>query len=222
MSNIAKITYEGKKFDIEYYSEAEASVITKLGTFRERPILEWIRKLGKTGVYVDCGAHVGNHTFYFSTFCNPSMVFAYEAHPKIFDILRRNRDRFGDPGNVILINSVVWSSSGMTVSLSDIPRNNAGHTHVVKSGSTKAGTVHLDSVSMLYGENGVDIIKIDVEDTEMEVLKGAAQLISKRKPVIVAERHSKNQFDECNNFLKSFGYKNVASWGGVHTYAWSV
>ena len=50
-------------------------------------------------------------------------------------------------------------------------------------------------------------IKIDVEGHELSVLKGIINIIKKNQCVLQIEIFSKN-FEDVNNFLLSFGYKN--------------
>jgi hypothetical protein len=51
-----------------------------------------------------------------------------------------------------------------------------------------------------------DILKIDVEGAEYEVLKGAHQLLSQVRPLILCEVSSENA-DQIGKLLRSYGYE---------------
>jgi Methyltransferase FkbM domain len=51
-----------------------------------------------------------------------------------------------------------------------------------------------------------DAIKCDVEDAEVEVLRGAANLLTTRRPWILCEVHSKANDGECREILRRFEY----------------
>jgi FkbM family methyltransferase len=72
--------------------------------------------------------------------------------------------------------------------------------------TNKKLAINLDSLNL----NKVSLIKIDVEGHELEVLKGAKNLISTYKPVIILEASTNET--EIHNFLINQGYlKNIIS-----------
>lgn len=71
----------------------------------------------------------------------------------------------------------------------------------------------LDSVLNDLGVNQVDVLKIDVEGSEMGVLRGARKTLSERRPKLMIELDDQllatmdSSSDEVQRFLASFGYR---------------
>ena len=51
-----------------------------------------------------------------------------------------------------------------------------------------------------------DLVKLDVEGKEHTVLRGAARLLSERRPHLIVETHSQDLDDACRETLVSYGY----------------
>ncbi len=51
-----------------------------------------------------------------------------------------------------------------------------------------------------------DLMKIDVEDHEIEVLRGGETLLTQHKPLILFEDRTGNNGGEAGRFLQSLGY----------------
>jgi len=210
------------KFFMRYVYEAEIACLRahKSGKFQEEPVLEWLKKKNLGGVYVDCGAHVGNHTLFFAKFCPSKVVVSIEAHPVIFAILQENMNR-----NLGSVRSkwagkgkAAWFKSGSKVHMGDPPHNNAGHTCVVGKGGTVVETIAVDDIDeVAHGK--VTVLKIDVEDVEEQVIMGAMNTLERWKPVIIVERHSPGQLKIFHQLIKPFGYVRTAEWSGIHTFA---
>jgi len=214
------IRYGGKVFQMEYVFPAEIAVLRahRNGQFQEVPVLEWVKKLNRTGVYMDAGAHIGNHSLFFHAFCPSTHVISIEAHPKIYSLMERNVDRnkTSDVKPWYLHNCAVWNKTS-TVRIGSIPRNNAGHTKVVGVGGTEVQARTIDDLSEGMP---IAVIKIDVEDVEEQALEGARDVLERNKPAIIIERHTPKQLAFADQFLADYGYKRVQNWTGIHTYAW--
>src|SRR5690606_7289354 len=86
------IHHQGTILPITYNSEGQIAEIQKSGKkFFEIQMLEAISKLPyRPGLCLDIGANVGNHTIFFSRFCNFDEVWAYEPFPESFALLQEN------------------------------------------------------------------------------------------------------------------------------------
>jgi FkbM family methyltransferase len=54
-----------------------------------------------------------------------------------------------------------------------------------------------------------DVLKIDVEGSEMHVLRGASKLLKYKNPAIFLSTHSKKLKQSCLQVLKAYGYKII-------------
>jgi FkbM family methyltransferase len=156
------------------------------------------------GTALDVGANIGNHSLYFSDLFD--LVFSFEPNYKTNRVLQLNSE---------LVSNVKCFDFG----LSDADREtymttsnaNIGGATVARDdadvGLQKIVLKRLDSVSEVSGE--VKLIKIDVEGHELSVLKGAYDVITRNKPVILFEQHPIDfDGDESRviNLLKNYGY----------------
>ena len=139
----------------------------------EQPLLDHIRQLKLTGLAVDAGANVGNHTLWFARACG-LRVAAFE--PILHELLRSNVRRNGLGSRVSVYPFALGTSEqtaehlgkgALQVGCGDIP---------VRT---------LDSV----GLEGVVLLKADVEFMEPAVLAGGEETIRRDRPIIFAEVH---------------------------------
>lgn len=135
-------------------------------------------------VFLDVGANNGHFSIYLST--RPGFkghVHAFEPIPGTFAALRAMVDalRCGD--------TVTCYQAAASDSVGTANMDLGGHAGLasIKEGSVENGiavpTLTLDSLSLPR----VDFIKVDVEGHEINVLKGADQLINSHKPYVFLE-----------------------------------
>src|ERR687889_2131515 len=158
-------------------------------TRHEDEIIE--RFLPKQGdIVVDIGAHMGRYTIIASKRVGTNgKVVAIEAHPGNFEMLNRNI-KLNQLANVISLNYAVYSKE--TKIKLYVPGEESGNTiynTLISDRATneeKFVEVNANTLDYLLQSKGikqeeVNWIKIDVEGAEFEVLKGAANILSKSK-----------------------------------------
>src|SRR5215211_4165038 len=156
-------------------------------TTREDDIIEKFRPKDG-GIVVDVGAHYGRYTLIAAKRVGPKgKVIAIEADPNNFDMLNKNIKLNELSENVITLNYAA-SSNKSKVKLS-IPEKKSGHTIYSSIITSRAPTVkfmevNANTLDNLLHENGISLeevnwIKIDVEGAELEVVKGATNILSK-------------------------------------------
>ncbi len=166
------------KGKIKFIDDAHVKEIALKGeTFMEQWMLLNISRLPyRQGLWLDIGAHVGNHTVYFSTKCKADEVWAYEPTPSTFEVLKENVSN--NPGcPVKLFNCAVGSKKG-TCGIFENKR--AGRNKVLKNGN-----IPMEIIGDISAK--VALIKIDVEGFEFEVLKGGMKLIERDLPELFIE-----------------------------------
>lgn len=173
--------------------------------------MEFLRKNKKIkGCAVDAGANIGNHSLYIANFFQS--VFSFEPNPRIFPVLNANSKLM----NNIKAYEIGLSDENLKTKINIINNYNLGESTVKEDSNVKIESsyeidlVKLDDIEEIQ-KCEIGLIKIDVENFELKVLKGAAQLIKEKSPVIFFEQHKscfpENGSDsECVNFLKVQGY----------------
>lgn len=158
---------------------------------------------------IDCGANIGSMTYVLAMLYKD--VWAFEPWPELFEMLETNSAHFPS-SNVRLSSKAVGASDyhGLMYSshksrrdahLSEAPKGEKGLEKSVE-------VVSLDNTIPI--DQPIDIIKIDVEGTEIDVLKGAERIIQQWEPLIYIEIKS-NVWQEHEDYLTKIGYSQLAS-----------
>jgi FkbM family methyltransferase len=190
-------------------------------TTREDDIIEKFQpKSG--GIVVDVGAHYGRYTLIAAKRIGPKgKVISIEADPNNFDMLNNNiKLNELSKENVIALNYAV-SSIKSIVKLS-IPDKKPGQTIYSSIISNRAPTekfieVNANTLDNILQENKIPVehvnwIKIDVEGAELEVLKGATNVLSKSRDIsLLIEIHNiddgKTLYEPIIDLLNNYNFK---------------
>ena len=177
-------------------------------------ILEELTKFGS--VALDIGSHIGVHTVTMSRKAGAQgAVFAFEPNKKLYMELL-NTLNINKCENVISI----------AKALSDFPQTVVLNNICIVQGVDESmsgdlvETITLDSLNI----NNISVIKMDVENYEYYVLKGAKDTILRSKPVIVFEcwidtdyensgPKKKANFDRVMSLMESYGYEVYVIYG---------
>jgi FkbM family methyltransferase len=172
-------------------------------------------------IFVDVGAAFGFYTILGSKRVGlRGKVIAIEAQPNIFEMLTRNI-KLNKLTNVMPLNYAAYSKETklkLYDNYSIMPQRAEG------KNKGKFVEVYADTLDNLLQQNGiskVNWIKIDVEGAEFEVLKGAANILSKSKELILLiEIHGKDNYMSVMEFLDSYNFKKYFEksyeWGDKH------
>lgn len=204
---VLKVTRNGQTLDMRYNSPNIIADIKKSGgKFYEIGMLDAISKLPyRKGICMDVGANTGNHTVFFSRFCNFDEVWSYEPVKGTFDVLRANVKQHCKR-TVRLFNCAVGEKKGK-VNFTDNTDNPA----INKVAKGKGSTTILPITTTVT----VRLIKIDVEGYEKKVLKGAYAVIDRDKPELFVETHGDPS--ELLPLLPE-GYRMVKRYNNAPTY----
>jgi FkbM family methyltransferase len=172
------------------------------GEHYERNVTEWIQRLtlalGKPVIY-DVGASYG---FYSLRLADESAwVYAFEPVLQTFEILERNLRRNGvknatpfkvalaDHRGEVPIN--LYSSSGTNSFVWALPPD-----HPAKLIGREV--VQVTTLDQFAQDNRLEppgIIKLDVEGTELQAIRGGREVISRAKPFLILESRDEPWFD---------------------------
>lgn len=164
-------------------------------------VYDRIRKPSLGDVVVDAGAHIGSFTVRASQMVGETgKVYAFEPSLDNFMWLVVNTSSLG---NVKTFHTALWSSK-KDVELFESEYPYRGYTQAQFSKKVQVPAVTLDSIV-----SKVDFLKIDVELSELEVLKGAEQILENSKPFIVMEIHGFELVQSVESYLSGFGYRRI-------------
>ncbi|KAF0182049.1 MAG: FkbM family methyltransferase [Alphaproteobacteria bacterium] len=187
------------------------------GSPAARKALRGVVRAGQT--VFDVGANVGGFSRLASRLVGPrGMVCAFEVSPRILPILSGNLMR-QNAWNTTVYAAAVHERSMMEV---DVFHSRFLNDRIVESayekpaGTSKAMTMSIDD---FVAETGFtpDIIKIDVEDAEWLVVKGAVETIRAHAPTIILDNSSTNS--EYWKLLTANGYRalNALTYATIET-----
>jgi len=157
-------------------------------------------------IVIEVGAYIGVFAIVAAKFYQADKVIAIEPDKESFSYLLKN----------VQINQCL---DNRVMPLNLAAYNTDGEIALFKSGpylTTKRQgnpqrvlAKRLDSLIDELKLHRVDLLTVDVEGSEVDVLKGATLLLSKHKPQIIIEVHSKQLKQEVIKLLSSFGYHVV-------------
>jgi len=171
---------------------------------------EICRYITPNSVVIDVGANIGDHTIAYLRATGPNgIVIAYEPHPLACECLRRNCPE------ALAFQCAVGAEVGRC-QYSPEPYN-VGASFLSEQGEDTVIMTTLDSdfnqILSPLGWKSVSMIKIDVEGSEPEVLKGAERLITQYRPILCVEINHATlarrgyTFEDVKSFMETHGYQ---------------
>jgi FkbM family methyltransferase len=174
----------------------------------ETHLLSRLAPAGSTAI--DVGANVGLFTVVLGRAVGPKgRVWAFEPHPgnriRLIENLRLNQ-----LDNVEVVEVAIGSSDGAAVL--HVGSDPAYHSTVAVRESKGTGqslnvrAERLDTVWRRFASPQVSVLKIDVEGGEMDVLEGAAELVSQCQPILMVEAPELDKLAQVFRWLAPRGY----------------
>jgi FkbM family methyltransferase len=187
--------YVGRSLDLYgEFSEIESAFLAQL------------IKPGMT--IVEVGANIGAHTVALSRMANGGTVVAIEPQGEIFKLLCANLAMNG-ARNVIPI----WAASGESAGRISIPAvdytkpGNFGGISAGAAPGQAATMVTITPLDAIEGLTTIHALKVDVEGMELDVIRGAAGLIARSRPVLYVENDRNEKSPALIDHLLGIGYR---------------
>jgi FkbM family methyltransferase len=201
------------RFADEEYTETPYVLKPLLdGKVYEEDFLQRICDLGRAGVYVDIGAHLGTHTIWFAMQCPSTHVHAFEPVARFAEAVRTNVELNGLSGHVTV------HEIGLAASRSGEASNHLSREHAVGMSSDAPvafdvvfRTARLDDLV----RDRVAVIKLDVEGMEPQVLAGARRILDRDRPEVFAEAFTAVEREALEQALRPYGYRNAGKVSGT-------
>lgn len=167
------------------------------------------------GAILDIGANIGVMTTILAKKYPSSIIYSFEPLPANCTALKKVID-FYQLSNVKIFETALGNSDGEIKMIMPVINDARmqGLSHVLEPGTTdeNGGDIFmvplqkLDHIIDLQQIKKISAIKIDVENFEWNVLKGAELLLKKHRPVIFCELWNNEQRNLCFEFMKELGY----------------
>jgi FkbM family methyltransferase len=144
-------------------------------------------------IIFDVGANVGYYAIELSTVLRPSaMIHAFEPIPESFDQLQKNILLNSASSEVLCNQFAISNSEGKLLlykpRISGSSASSARNLHPEESvDKVKVSMTTLDKYLLTNRLSNLDLLKIDVEGSELMVIEGALESIKTYQPVIFAE-----------------------------------
>jgi FkbM family methyltransferase len=154
-------------------------------------------------VVIDCGANIGLFSLALK---DAKLIVAIEPSPDTYSRLTYNFEK--NDINGITLNNAVSSKEGelaMTIN-----ENSSVLSQVSKDGNFIVKALTLDRICTEHNLQVVDLLKLDVEDHEIEALIGAEKLLSSNSiKRIFFEYRTQAALKEIETYLSKFGYSRT-------------
>ena len=169
------------------------------------------RSGSQISVIFDVGAHTGESALKFSFAFPKARIYCFEPVRATFEKLKRNLAGYK---KIICHNLAFGSSDGKaTVYLTERSTNNSLLRPEAFVGSESVAVRTLDGFTAENQIGRIDLLKVDTEGFDLEVLKGARNMLSGRQiPFVITEIGFHPQdttralFDDVRAYLLALGY----------------
>lgn len=184
-SGIIMIDVQGSKMHIDLRDTGVAPFLLEWG-FYEKYETEFFKKLIKKGmVVVDIGANIGYYTLLAARLAGEEgKVFAFEPEPYNYRLLCRNIE-VNKYRNVIPARKAIFSKTGKIELFLDT--GNLGGHSLSEANVDNGASIIVEATSLddyfKNTDHKIDVIKIDVQGSEMEVLEGMTSTVNQNDNV---------------------------------------
>lgn len=193
------ISIFGNFYEMEMLSDMQARVLA-LGV------------LGNAIAY-DVGANIGNHTIFFAKVMGLDTI-ALEPSPRTYKVLLQN----------IALNHVEESvqalriGAGSQIGSAKILERDATNWGMNQLCLDSEGDIEVKRIDEIAHSGPIVLMKIDVEGMELDVLRGAVQILRSDHPLLYIEAAEESQRLNIVEFLSEFGYSIAQRFNATPTY----
>lgn len=231
-----EIEFEGRRFPFHSHSAGDAITrrMQKYRTFYEWDLLVYSRWLlaavEDAGLVVDVGANLGNHSLFWSA-CTGRTVVAIEPNPALLPLLTENLRRNVEAGRYHVVAGGAGAEPALArLRLASRAPDQYGLAGVEIDPQLSPGGPGVFEVQPLtewlrrleLSQVPVRLLKIDVEGNELAVLDGAAPILHRDRPEILAEAADASQRRALETALAPFGYHRIMRFCSTPTWHFST
>jgi FkbM family methyltransferase len=226
--------YKGKIRDYRYkkgvftLSMNDGMEIRSVKDFDPVPLLENFvhARLKKGASVMDLGGNLGIVSVYLSKRTGKQgKVYVFEPDEKNFNLLSQNVV-LNKADNVTPVKKGVWNRNGTLEFFSGGNYTSSFHkTDYIEKGKSKYAVkkvtvTTMDNAAKDLKIKKLDLVKIDIEGSEIQALEGGEKTIRKFKPDLIVEAHiigGKSTAAGVHEILKQYGYGKIVTYGPKRT-----
>ncbi len=173
----------------------------------------------KNSTIIDIGANIGNHSIYFGKYLCDKII-AIEPSQMHSDILRKNLSNNLSEYQYEILQIAVGNEEGYAnlVFPSDINLGAAKIDSTSSNSSLNSEKVPIKKLDNVINDLNISMLKIDVEGFEIDVLRGAENLIKNNLPHIIVEAHDDEHLNKIKKFLNKYEYTILGRFCYTPTY----
>lgn len=183
---------------------------------KEKDFFHFLDLIPDGGIVLDLGANIGVTSYHLAKKLPKSTIFSFEPLKLNMDTLKRVKKKY-NLKNVNEFQVAVGEKPGILEMVMPVINNVPMHglSHVVHEDNTEFNSglkyqvpvICLDEFKpLLETKKQITALKIDVENFEYFVLKGAEHLIAENQPVIYCELWDNENRKKCISFLNNLNY----------------
>ncbi len=193
------------------------------GTFYELDLLNALLPyLNDDGVFLDIGAHIGNHTAFLLQKTQASAI-VFEANPETYKILALNMLDLGLKDRVQEFCVAIGAKAGQGTLTAINPDDVGTMSLYGEATETASLTVDISTIDLALKDTKqrpITLMKIDAEGAEPDVIRGAIATIKNHRPVICAESRTVDEFKELASILIGLRYRPTSIHNATPTVIW--
>ncbi|HEY3488856.1 MAG TPA: FkbM family methyltransferase [Candidatus Deferrimicrobiaceae bacterium] len=173
-----------------------------LGSYEIDKQMSMMRCIRVGDVFFDVGANTGFYSLFASVLSGPGgRVVAIEPLPRNLAYIRRHVAMNGID-NVAIVGKAVSDRVGTATFAVDGPATS----RLAEGGSLTVEVTTIDEISRTLGIVP-NVMKVDIEGAEIDMLKGAREVLAKGRPVIFMSLHSGDLYGRLFPSAAGFGYR---------------
>lgn len=210
-----KFKYNNTEYNFNLIEDDYVSnVLKETENFYEIEQLEYQKSLIENieGVVYDVGTHIASHAIYYATQCNAEKVYCFEPQFSVFDVACMNIIDNNLEDKIRIKNVALFDHITEKKIYTNHEKNSGSNSlHKFRETCNEIEIVECITLDYFVSKNNLEdekikFIKLDTELTEVNVVLGGIHTIEKHRPLIYAECHSNEQYNDILSILKHFDY----------------
>lgn len=185
LTNFLKPQYlmiENNRFYIDKWDDVISQELILSNRWEDYQTTLFKQNIKKGDVVIDIGAHIGYYTLIAANIVGKKgKVYAFEPDLKNFNILVKNI-KVNKFKNIIPINKAVAEKNGK-LDLFINPTNTGDHRIYQSKDKRKTMKINVITLNNMLRNEKVDLIKMDIQGSELVALKGASYILAKNKNI---------------------------------------